>query len=147
MYPLMFKIPLSYFKVASTWSSSKGWTSGTQRSRRINFQNKLNPHGEWMISWLSKMTTTLTYQEYRKTKIKVLKCPNHHIHLKFRSGWWRDDSDSACLKRKFATQIDEMILRESREMNYGRKLQNMSWFCYKPVNTLSKTKHYHMEVL
>ena len=42
-------------------------------------------------------------------------------------------------KRKFATQIDEMTLRDSREMNYDSKLQNMSWFCYKHVNTLSQT--------
>ena len=42
-------------------------------------------------------------------------------------------------KRKFATQTDEMTLRDSREMNYDSKLQNMSWFCYIPVNTLSKT--------
>ena len=29
-------------------------------------------------------------------------------------------------KRKVATQIDEMTLRDSREMNYDSKLQNMS---------------------
>ena len=42
-------------------------------------------------------------------------------------------------RRKFATQTDEMALRDSWEMNYDSKLQNMSWFCYKPVNMLSKT--------
>ena len=42
-------------------------------------------------------------------------------------------------KRKFATQIDKMTLRDSREMNYDSKLQNMSWFCYTRVNTLSQT--------
>ena len=30
----------------------------------------------------------------------------------------------------FATQINEMTLQDSREMNYDSKLQNMSWFCY-----------------
>ena len=40
-----------------------------------------------------------------------------------------------------------MTLRDSRGMNYDSKLQNMSWFCYKHVNTLSQTKHYHMVVL
>ena len=42
-------------------------------------------------------------------------------------------------KRKFATQLDEMTLRDSREMNYDSKLQNMSWYCYTYVNTLSQT--------
>ena len=41
-------------------------------------------------------------------------------------------------KRKFATQFYEMTLRDSQEMNYGSKLQNMSWFCYTHVNTLSQ---------
>ena len=35
--------------------------------------------------------------------------------------------------------MDEMALQDSREMNYDSKLQNMSWFCYIHVNTLSKT--------
>ena len=57
-------------------------------------------------------------------------------------------------KGKVATQIDEITLRDSREMNYDSKLQNMSWFCYKHVNMLSKTtwsqgsliiKHYRVQ--
>ena len=35
-----------------------------------------------------------------------------------------------CLKRRVATQIDEMTLQDSQEMNYDSKLQNMSGFCY-----------------
>ena len=42
-------------------------------------------------------------------------------------------------KGKFATQIDEIMLRDSREMNYDSKLQNMSRFCYTHVNTMSQT--------
>ena len=42
-------------------------------------------------------------------------------------------------KGKVATQLDEMTLRDSRELNYDSKLQNMSWFCYIHVNTLSQT--------
>ena len=37
---------------------------------------------------------------------------------------------TTCLERKFATQTDKMALRDSREMSYDSKLQNMSWFCY-----------------
>ena len=50
-------------------------------------------------------------------------------------------------ERRVATQIDKTMLRDSREMDYGSKLQNMSWFCYTHVNTLSQTKHDHMVVL
>ena len=57
------------------------------------------------------------------------------IQIRLVIGYFR----SACPKRKFATQIDEMTLRDSREMNYDSKLQNMSRFCYIHVNTLSKT--------
>ena len=35
------------------------------------------------------------------------------------------DSSSLERKMKFATQTDEMALRDSREMDYGSKLQNM----------------------
>ena len=42
-------------------------------------------------------------------------------------------------KRRVATQIDEITLRDSRGMNYDSKLQNMSWFCYTRVNMLSQT--------
>ena len=38
----------------------------------------------------------------------------------------------------FNTNRRDGVARFSR-MNYDSKLQNMSWFCYKPVNTLSKT--------
>ena len=36
-----------------------------------------------------------------------------------------------------------MTLRDSREMNYDSKLQNMSWFCYTCVNTLPQTTWAH----
>ena len=48
-----------------------------------------------------------------------------------------------------------MTLQDSREMNYDRKLQNMSWFCYNmwtccPRQTLSHgsltIKHYRVQV-
>ena len=48
-----------------------------------------------------------------------------------------------------------MTLRDSREMNYDSKLQNMSWFCYQHVNTRPRQtwprgsliiKHYRVQV-
>ena len=57
------------------------------------------------------------------------------IQIWLETGYFR----LTCLKRRVATQIDEITLRDSREMNYDSKLQNMSWFCYIHVNTLSKT--------
>src|SRR3954464_15327208 len=83
------------------------------------------------------LATTSTLPSCRETNIIVLgKRSNHHICLRFRSGWNRI-IQTACLEKKFATQTDEMTLRDSRKMNYDSKLQNMSWLCYKHVNTLS----------
>ena len=55
------------------------------------------------------------------------------IQIWLETGYFRP----TCLKRRVATQINEIMLRDSREMNYDSKLQNMSWFCHTPVNTLS----------
>ena len=54
------------------------------------------------------------------------------IQIWLETGYFR----LTCLKRRVATQIDEITLQDSREMNYDSKLQNMSWFCYIHVNTL-----------
>ena len=94
---------------------------------------------------------------YREGNIIILgKCSNHHICLRFRSGWGQDIPDSSSLEIwKFAAQIDEMTLRDSRGMNYNSKLQNMSWFCYNmlthcPTQTWSHgsltIKHYRVLV-
>ena len=43
------------------------------------------------------------------------------------------------LEKEGSNTNQEMTLQDSQEMNYDSKLQNMSWFCYKPMNMLSKT--------
>ena len=78
---------------------------------------------------------TMAVQAGNKMQLLGMFQPSYlpEIQIWLETGYFR----LTCLKRKVATQIDEITLRDSREMNYDSKLQNMSWFCYTPVNTLS----------
>ena len=112
----------------------KDRTSGTPKIIRNNYGSKSirNPHGE-VANFLNQdiiitglpagcVGHDIHFTGYRVTNIIILgKYSNHHICLRFRSGWCQDIPDSSSLgrkKRKFATQFDEMTLRDSREMNY-----------------------------
>ena len=58
----------------------------------------------------------------------------------------QDIPDSSCLKGRIATQIDEMTLQDSQEMNYDSKLQNMSGFATTCEHDVPD-KHDHIVVL
>ena len=70
---------------------------------------------------------------YRETNIIALVKTSQPSHLPEIQIWLVSGYSRLIKSRrkwKFATQIDEMTLRDSREMNYDSKLQSMSWFCY-----------------
>ena len=115
----------------------KGRTSGAQNpygsTSRIS-----HARSSWEVTKrLSQDTTTIVLParcvHFTRTNIIVLgRSSNHHICLRFRSGWCQNNLDSSSLesKMKVCNTIDKMTLRYSRGMNYDSKLQNMSWFCY-----------------
>ena len=91
----------------------KGRTSGAQESVRINYGGKSYEilMGRWP-TFFNRDTTIIGlpagcvghdihFTGYRETNIIVLgKCSNHHICLRFRSGWCQDIPDSSSLERK-----------------------------------------------
>ena len=141
----------------------KGRTSGAQESIRNIYGSRIlrNTYGE-VANFFNQDTAIIGLPDgcvghdihltgYRETNIIVL----GEMFQPIISAW---DSDLVGVrifqthrvqeeKWKFATQIDEMTLRDSREMNYDSKLQNMSWFCYKHVKHVVPDKHAHMVVL
>ena len=123
-----------------------------------------------MANFLNQVTTIIGlpagcvghdihFTGYRGTNIIVLgKCSNHHICLRFRSGWCQDIPDSSSLERKMKvcnTNRRDDVARFSG-MNYDSELQNMSWFCYNmwtrcprqawPHSSLI-IKHYRVQVV
>ena len=131
----------------------KGRTSGTQKSIGATREQILrNPYGG-VANFLKQDTIIIGLPDgcvghdihltgYRETNIIVLgKCSNHHICLRFRSGWCQNNPNSSSLGRTMKdcnTNRRDDVARFSG-MNYDSKLRNMSWFCYIHVNTLSQT--------
>ena len=91
----------------------KGRTSGAQESIRNNYGSRIlrNPYGK-VANFINPDTIIIDlpagcvghdihFTGYRGTNIIVLgKCSNHHICLRFRSGWCQDIPDSSSLGRK-----------------------------------------------
>ena len=97
----------------------------------------------WRWSWTTTTKKgdpweigTMAVQTGNKVQLLGMFQPSYlpEIQIRLVIGYFR----LSISERKFATQTDDMNC-EIIEMNYDSKLQNMSWFFYAHVNTLSKT--------